>query len=190
RNATMATQAGGLYILSGGWNLNVQNGQVMNFMANFTMVHPDGSGRHTHGVTNFKLDNGSAITLNPTGTTFIPGTADITTNGQPKWTGVPTLIIIDHLNAVGISFASQATDNHFGVGQPIFGVVQSLKDQNGNEMIKTAATAGGTSTAGNATSTGANQTSGAGGFLGNVTKGLGNVTQGLSKLFGGGNNTR
>jgi hypothetical protein len=171
-NATMATQAASkLYILSGDWNLNVQNGQVMNFMSNFTMVHPDGTGRHTHGVTNFKLDSGSTITLNPNGTTFIPGTADISANGQSKWTGVPTLILIDHNNAFSISFASQATDSHFGVGQPIFGVVKSLKDQNGNEMIHGAATAGGTSTTGNATA-------GAGGFLGNVT-------QGLSKLFGG-----
>jgi hypothetical protein len=185
-NTTTSAQAGGLpYIVSGDWNLGVKNGKVSNFKANFSMVHTDGTGKHTHDITNFQSSNGSAVTLNQTGTMFIFGTADISANGQPKWTGVNTLITIDHLNAFSISFASQDSDDHFK-GQPVYGVVHSLKDQSGKEMIQTS----GTSTAGNAT--GGNTTT-SGNTAGNSTQSalnqagsaISNATEGVKKFLNG-----
>ncbi len=180
-NATTAAQPPGLpYILSGNWSIDVKNGQVANFMASFTMVHTDGSGRHTHDVTNFKSASGSTITLNPTGTTYIFGKADVSLNGQVKWAGANALITIEHINASSLSFASSDTDNHFKE-QPIYGVVNSLKDQNGNELVKTAAPTGVTTTpTANVTAPTANVTA----PTANVTGAFaGNVSQGLSKLF-------
>src|SRR5215216_1218045 len=43
------------YILGGNWNLNVEGGNVTDFTANIMMVHTDGSGYHTHNITNFNV---------------------------------------------------------------------------------------------------------------------------------------
>jgi hypothetical protein len=173
------------YVATGDWNLDVRDGRVSDFAANFTMVHVDGTGRHVHELSNFASSNSSKIDTSGQGTSFIFGTVDVATDGQPKWTGANALIIIDKNNVVSLSLATEDTDNHF-MGQPIYGVVKSLKDQNGNEMIQTGA-AGGSMTGANAT--GGNATSGnqtGGGILGNITEGIGNMTEGAKDLFGGG----
>ena len=174
------------YVATGDWNLDVRDGRVSDFAANFTMVHVDGTGRHVHELSNFESSNSSKIDTSGEGTSFIFGTVDVATDGQPKWTGANALIIIDKNNVVSFSLASEDTDNHF-MGQPIYGIVKSLKDANGNEMIQTGAATGGSMTGGNAT--GGNATSGnqtGGGILGNITEGIGNMTEGARDLFGGG----
>lgn len=160
------------YIVSGDWSLDVQDGNVTDFAANFTMVHTDGTGRHTHDVSNFEASNSSAVQLVQDGVTFIFGTSDVMTNGSSGWTGVDTLIVIENSNAASLTFSTD--DDHFK-GQPLYGIVDSLTDENGIEMIQTTETA----QEGNATGIGgfvddaANQT---GGFLGNITEGLQNLT--------------
>jgi hypothetical protein len=159
------------YIVSGDWSLEVQDGNVTDFAANFTMVHTDGTGRHTHDVSNFEASNSSAQLVQD-GVTFIFGTSDIMTNGSSGWTGVDTLIVIENANAVSLTFSTD--DDHFK-GQPLYGIVDSLTDENGNELIETTETA----QEGNATGVGglvddaANQT---GGFLGNLSDSLQNMT--------------
>jgi hypothetical protein len=160
------------YIVSGDWSLDVQDGNVTDFAANFTMVHTDGTGRHTHDVSNFQASNSSAELVQD-GVTFIFGTSDVMTNGSSGWTGVDTLIVIENSNAASFTFSTD--DDHFK-GQPLYGVVDSLTDENGNEMIQTTETA---SQGGNATGVGglvddaANQT---GDFLGNLSDSLQNMT--------------
>ncbi len=140
-----------------------------------TMVHIDGTGRHTHEVTNFKMSNGSMVQLPQNGTTLIFGTADVSANGSPKWTGVNTLIMIEKFNAVAISFSSEQTDDHFH-GQPLYGVVHSLT-QDGKEMVQTGSTQTSSNSTGNAITQGAqnmaNQTGNA----------LNNLTQGIKNFF-------
>lgn len=165
------------YVLAGDWNLDFQNGNVSEFAATFTMVHIDGTGRHTHELSDFVSSNSSTIDSSENGTSFIFGTVDVGLDGQEKWTGVDALIIIEKSNVVSISLASEDSDDHFQ-GQPIYGIVESMTDENGNEMIDT-----GTSTAGNQTggAAGGNQTAG------NQTDGgiLSNLTSGISDLFDG-----
>jgi len=165
------------YIVSGDWSLDVQDGSVSDFKANFTMVHTDGTGRHTHDVGNFQASNDSGIQLEQDGVTFIFGTSDVMTNGSSGWNGVDTLIVIENSNAASITLTTD--DDHFK-GQPLYGVVDSLTDENGNQLIQTTQTAG-TGQQGNATSGGnatgvagvANQT---GNFLGNVGESFQNLT--------------
>jgi hypothetical protein len=187
-NATSTAALEQPYVLSGDWSLDVQGGTVSDFKANFTMVHIDGTMRHTHEVSNFKSANGSTVQLEQNGTTIIFGTADVSKDGSPKWTGVDAVITIDKLNVASISFASEDTDDHFH-GQPIYGVVDSLTDENGNEMVQ----AGGTTTSGNAT--GGNMTSG-GNATSNATQSgqsalnqtgnaINNVTQGVQDFLNG-----
>jgi hypothetical protein len=130
------------------------------------MVHVDGTERHTHDITNFKPNNGSApIVLQSNGTTMISGTADITLNGTTKWTGVNVLISIEKQNAMSIVVSSATTDNHFK-GQAIYGVVDSLQ-QSGTTTSSTSATSVASNAAGNITST------------------LNNLGKGISNLFSG-----
>lgn len=153
------------YVLAGDWNLDVQDGSVSDFAANFTMVHIDGTQRHTHELSNFVSSNSTTIDISGEGISFIFGTVDVATDGEPKWTGVDAVIVIERNNVISISLASEDTDDHFG-GQPIYGIVDSLTDENGNELIET-----GTTTTGNMTSgaTDGNQT---GGFVENLTEGV------------------
>jgi hypothetical protein len=163
------------YVLSGDWNLDVQNGNVSNFAANFTMVHLDGTERHTHELSNFAASNSSTIDTSGNGTSFIFGTVDVGKDGQTKWTGVAALITIEKNNVLTISLATEDTDDHF-MGQPIYGIVDSMTDASGNEMVAT-----GTQTAGNVTSgTMGNQTSGnpVSNFAANITEGIQNLTGG------------
>ena len=164
------------YIVSGDWSLDVQDGSVSDFAANFTMVHTDGTGRHTHDVSNFEASNGSSIQLEQDGVTFIFGTSDIMTNGSTAWTGGDSLIVIENGNAASLTFSTE--DDHFK-GQPLYGIVDSLTDENGEELIQTQTAQEGAG--GNATSTGAtgNQTAGGnetGGFLGDIGETFQNMT--------------
>jgi hypothetical protein len=171
-NTTTAAQneTGQPYIIAGDWNLDVNSGNVTDFKANFTMVHTDGTGRHTHDVSNFQANSGGTVQLAKDGTTFIFGTSDVMVNGTTKWTGVDTLIVIEKMSAVSIALST--VDDHF-MGQPIYGVVDSLTE-NGTQMIQTQTSQTNTASD-NSTSVGGvmNQT---GSFLGNVTETLKNVT--------------
>jgi hypothetical protein len=166
------------YVLAGDWNLDVQDGNASEFAANFTMVHTDGTMRHTHDLSNFVSSNSttSTIDISGNGTSFIFGTVDVATDGQPKWTGVDTVILIDKNNVISLSLASEDTDDHFG-GQPIYGIVDSMTDENGNELIET-----GTATAGNVTS-GATGNQTGGGLVENLTEGVENLTGGVEEFF-------
>src|SRR3989449_390401 len=148
------------YILSGDWNLDVRDGNVTDFAANFTMVHIDGTSRHTHDLSNFVQSNSTTIDNSASGTSYIFGTVDVAADGENKWTKVDTLIM-EKNNVVIISLASEDTEDHF-MGAPIYGIVDSMTDKNGNEMIET----------------GSAQTAG------NVTSGV-NVTQGIKDFFNG-----
>ena len=157
-NETSTAQEKDPYILSGDWNLDVRDGNVSDFAANFTMVHIDGTSRHTHDLSNFVQSNSTTIDNSANGTSYIFGTVDVAADGEKKWTNVNALIMIQN-TVVIISLASEDTEDHF-MGAPIYGIVDSMTDKNGNEMIET----GGTQTAGNVTSGG-------------------NVTQGIKDFF-------
>jgi len=177
------------YIVAGNWHLDVEDDSVSDFAANFTMVHTDGTGRHMHEMSNFVSSNSSTIDTSGEGSSFIFGTVDVATNGEMAWTGADALIIIEKNNVVSISLATEGTEYHFG-GQLIHGIVESMTDENGNEMIDTGTEAAG-DTMGNMTETDGtgNVTQGAedavnetGEFFGNVTEG---ISEGIEDLFNG-----
>ncbi|HEX7031606.1 MAG TPA: hypothetical protein VF172_01265, partial [Nitrososphaera sp.] len=136
----------------------------------------------THELSNFVSSDSSTIDTSGEGTSFIFGTVDVATDGQPKWTGADALIIIDKNNVVSISLATEDTDDHF-MGQPIYGIVDSMTDENGNELIGTGTTPAGNvtggATEGNMTTDG-NQTDG-GGLLGNLSSGVQDLLNGTGQ---------
>ena len=117
------------YILGGDWNMNVNNGNVTNFDSNFTMVHTDGTEKHTHEITSFVSNPDNApFQPNNNETALVLGKSNIETNGSPKWNDVDTTIILDKLSTVSIILDSNATDNHFK-NQPIYGILTSPASQ-------------------------------------------------------------
>ena len=175
------------YIVAGNWHLDVEDGSVSDFAANFTMVHTDGTGRHMHEMSNFVSSNSSTIDTSGEGLSFIFGTVDVATNGEMAWMGADALIIIEKNNVVSISLATEGTEYHFG-GQLIHGIVESMTDENGNEMIDTGTEAAGdamgimteTDGTGNVTQGAEDAFNETGKFFGNVTEG---ISEGIEDLF-------
>jgi hypothetical protein len=117
------------YILGGEWNTNVNNGNVTSFDSNFTMVHTDGTDKHTHDITNFVSNPDSApFQPNTNETALVIGKSNIGVDGSPKWNNVETTLILDKLSTLSIIVDSNATDNHFK-NQPIYGIVTSPASQ-------------------------------------------------------------
>ncbi len=122
------------YILAGQWTLKVNNGNANDLLLNFVMVHPDATGLHIHNFTQFKAANNTSVQLNQNGNTTITGTVNILVNGTQKWGDVPITISIQNGRVINIAVDSTKTDNHFA-GQPIYGIVQTIKDQSGKDIV-------------------------------------------------------
>ncbi|HKY10773.1 MAG TPA: hypothetical protein VJL79_02575 [Nitrososphaera sp.] len=124
------------YILGGNWNLNVEGGNVTDFTANIMMVHTDGSGYHTHNITNFNVGN-TTVQLIQGQETSMSGSADIYTNGTIKWPGSDTtLTLTPNGTVMTIMPAAEDTDNHFQ-GQPIYGIASQITGENGTMIAQT-----------------------------------------------------
>ena len=123
------------YILGGDWNIDVQDGNVTGFTANFLMVHTDGTGYHSHDITNFSIGNNTvALTLGQESS--INGTADISVNGTNQWPGVDTtLTFTPTATVLTINPESEGTSNHFQ-GQPIYGIVQQATGENDTTIVQ------------------------------------------------------
>jgi hypothetical protein len=162
------------YVLGGNWNLNVQGGNVTDFAANFVMVHQDGTGYHTHNITDFSAGNKTAQLIQGQPTS-INGTADISVNGTTKWPGVNTTLTFTNNAAVmTINPAAEDTDNHFG-GQPIYGIANQVTGENGTQIVQTSSPA--SPAQAEAQQGGGNQTGG---------NPLGGIGEQIGRLFGGG----
>ena len=125
------------FLLSGDWNLSVNGGKVTNFAAKFIKVLNDSTKWHTHDIINFKSSNNTTtqVQLSSNKSASIPGTVDVKLNNTNAWNGVKTNILISKGKVFTINLDNNATGNHFQ-GQPIYGIVESIKDANGNELLK------------------------------------------------------
>lgn len=77
------------------------------------------------------------VQLSPDKSASIPGTVDIKLNNTSAWNAVKANILISKgkVITINLDLDNNATGNHFQ-GQPIYGVVESIKDANGNELLK------------------------------------------------------
>jgi hypothetical protein len=139
-NATInpsSLSAAAKFVLSGDWNLTVNTGKVTNFTAKFIKVLDNSSRWHTHDIINFKSPNNTTaqVELSPEKSTSVPGIVDVKLNNTNPWNGVKANILISKGKVITINLDNNDTSNHFQ-GQPIYGVVESIKDANGNELLK------------------------------------------------------
>jgi len=112
-------------ILSGDWSINVNNGSVKFFEADFVAAPMDGEVGHTHQLTNLVVQNLKPIQLSSNGSTSILGTTDVRLNGINYWNDVKTRILISRGSTITIILDDIKTQHHF-MRQPIYGIVDRL----------------------------------------------------------------
>jgi DNA-binding winged helix-turn-helix (wHTH) protein len=112
-------------ILTGDWNLNVEDGKVTNFAANFLASPIDGSRPHTHQIINLRPNSDDTIILLHGNNTSINGKADIKINGVNVWEDTDIEIQILNGSTITIDPEDTSTDGHFG-DQSVNGIVTRL----------------------------------------------------------------
>jgi hypothetical protein len=113
-------------ILTGEWNLSVNDGEVTNFSVNLLASPMDGSKPHIHQIVNLNTyDDEEPISLSEDKNLLINGTADIKINGILVWDNADISISISNGNTFNIDPNDIDTQNHFG-DQQVFGIVTRL----------------------------------------------------------------
>jgi hypothetical protein len=115
---SVQTDAQGKWNLNGTWSLKGANSGSPTFTSEFSMAKLDGSAKHKHNISDFKIAGKPAT--DSSGTTYT-GTATITMKEKPA-TNVPVTILISNNGAFSIKVDQKATSDHFG-NTPIMGKV-------------------------------------------------------------------
>jgi hypothetical protein len=108
---------------TGNWNMNVADGELMNFTT--TMSWNNGTAGHTHEFLNFEADDDGVDISAEDQTISVSGTMDVGTNGAVVWEDVPSEIVIQGGKIISVSVDNEATEGHFS-GQSVYGNVASL----------------------------------------------------------------
>ena len=143
-------------LLSGRWDLQIVNGTAKSFDANITMVNSNGSGFHSHRLTDFRVTQANLATTlihnqtgakvaspleiaSPKSSLSVPGRIDIYVDGNKTWPNVSVNIMINQWHSLYIATDEGVTGNHFTEGHfppGIYGIVDSFKDKNGKELFQ------------------------------------------------------
>jgi outer membrane lipoprotein-sorting protein len=118
---SVQTDAQGKWNLDGTWSLKGANSGSPTFTAEFSMAKLDGSAKHTHNISDFKIAGTQAT--DSSGTTY-SGTATVSLKAGPA-TNVPVTILISNNGNFSINIDPKATENHFG-NTPIMGKVNTV----------------------------------------------------------------
>lgn len=118
---SVQTDAQGKWNLDGTWNLKGANSATPTFDANFSMAKLDGSAKHKHTISDFKIAGKPATDVS--GATTYSGTATVSLKDGPA-NNVPVTIIISKNGDFSLNVDPKATGNHFG-NTPIMGKVSA-----------------------------------------------------------------
>ena len=123
------------FILSGDWSMDVIQGKLTNFKANFyTGPVNGGTSNHTHQLSNFRVSSSSnndnkttasLIQITPDKSLSFSGIVDVGTNGKKAWNDVNATVVISKGRTIAISLADEDTQSHF-MGQKIYGIVKRV----------------------------------------------------------------
>jgi hypothetical protein len=113
------------FILSGDWNMNVDQGKLADFKADFYTGPANGADNHTHQLGNFRINENAPIQLSPDKSISLSGILDVGTNGKKAWDNVNATVDISKGRSITISLADEDTERHF-MGQQIYGIVKGL----------------------------------------------------------------
>jgi hypothetical protein len=146
-----------IYVLVGNWSMNVVNGEVNYFQVDFIMGLQDGTQMQVYSIENLEnivipppssssspvaepvsspgQEFLSSLLLTPANNYSLSlfGYADVLTNDTIIWQNVPLSIDIFNGNTMSILLYPSDTDDRFK-GQPIYGIVTSILDENNNPI--------------------------------------------------------
>lgn len=114
------------FILSGDWNMDVDQGKLTDFAATFYTGPVNGAENHTHQLSNFRVSDSTPIQLGLDKSVSLSGVLDVGTNGNNAWNNVNATVDVSKGRSITISLADEDTQRHF-MGQEIYGIVQGLK---------------------------------------------------------------
>ena len=114
------------FILSGDWDMNVDNGNLTDFRASFYTGPVNGAENHTHHLSNFSVNENTPIQLSPDKSISLSGILDVGTNGNKAWDKVNATVDVSKGRSITISLADEDTERHF-MGQQIYGIVKGLR---------------------------------------------------------------
>lgn len=116
------------WVLAGAWRSSLPNStdastnaNSSSFNAAIEMMRPDGTGRHTHTVTDFTLLNSSQSDTN---STLYNGTSTVSLAKGPAL-DIPTSLTLSNNSIISIWLDPESVDHHFGESHTIFGIVAS-----------------------------------------------------------------
>ena len=95
--------------------------KTANFLANFTMIKPDGSLSHNHIINNFSSNN--VILSN--NDIVVTGIADIRATNELEYNQVPLLIHLMGKKVLGLTIDVGKTEGHFASPNEMFGTLIS-----------------------------------------------------------------
>jgi len=146
-----------IYVLVGNWSMNVVNGEVNYLQVDFIMGLQDGTQMQLYYIENLEnivipppssssspAEEGvsspgqqfsSSLLLTPANNYSLSlfGYVDVLTNDTIIWQNVPLSIDIFNGNTISILLFPSNTDDRFK-GQPIYGIVTSILDENDNSI--------------------------------------------------------
>ena len=145
-----------IYVLVGNWSMNVVNGEVNYFQVDFIMGLQDGTQMQVYSIENLEnivvlppsSPSSPAEPVSSPGQEFLSsllltpannyslslfGYVDVLTNDTIIWQNVPVSIDIFNGNTMSILLYPSDTDDRFK-GQPIYGIVTSILDENNNPI--------------------------------------------------------
>ncbi len=125
------------WIQGGYWNLQIidapKNGdsdvhmidsksnKTANFLADFTMIKPDGSLSHNHMINNFSSNN---VILSDNDI-VVTGSADIQSNNGLDYKQVPLIVHLMGKKVLGLTIDVSKTEGHFASPNEMFGTLIS-----------------------------------------------------------------
>jgi protocatechuate 3,4-dioxygenase beta subunit len=146
-------------IVGGNWSLDVVDRSIQNLTVNLLSIRPNGTIAEaalistitndtavaTSDVSLSNVTTTSVATSNTTdsnntssstsnNTNVLQGVANISINGTERWRDVPYALTIAGNTLINISVDSTRTENQFG-GLPIHGIVMSMTDENGLNLL-------------------------------------------------------
>ncbi len=126
------------WIQGGYWNLQIINmsnngdndnqissssssSNTATFLANFTMIKPDGSLSHNHTINNFSSDN---VILSHNDI-VVTGVADINYDNELEYKQVPLIVHLMGKKVLGLTIDVSKTEGHFASPNEMFGTLIS-----------------------------------------------------------------
>lgn len=112
---------------------NKNNKTSANFLANFTMIKPDGSLSHSHMINNFSSNN---VILSDNDI-VVTGKADIQSDSGLEYKHVPLIVHLMGKKVLGLTIDVGKTEGHFASPNEMFGTLISGVGINSSDSFST-----------------------------------------------------